>query len=88
MRTGLNEDWFASDKGDAQIAGLPRRRLVDLSALDDILLFFGSTPRDRSRVRRSPSTTGNRSSRDALAHRPRFAHEQRLRRQSGDDGRV
>ena len=28
--------------GDAQIAGLPRRRLVDLAALDDIMLFFGS----------------------------------------------
>jgi NAD(P)-dependent dehydrogenase (short-subunit alcohol dehydrogenase family) len=42
MRTELNADWFASDKGDAQIAGLPRRRLVDLSALDDIMLFFAS----------------------------------------------
>jgi len=42
MRTELNADWFASDKGDAQIAGLPRRRLVDLSALDDIMLLFAS----------------------------------------------
>jgi NAD(P)-dependent dehydrogenase (short-subunit alcohol dehydrogenase family) len=42
MLTELNGDWFASATGDAQIAGLPRRRLVDLSALDDIMLFFGS----------------------------------------------
>jgi len=40
--TGSNEAWFASERGEAQIAGLPRRRLVDLTSLDDIMLFFGS----------------------------------------------
>lgn len=38
--TGSNADWFAGARGEAQIAGLPRRRLVDLGALDDIMLLL------------------------------------------------
>ncbi len=40
--TGSNADWFAGEQGEAQIAGLPRRRLVDLGALDDIMLLLAS----------------------------------------------
>jgi len=40
--TASNADWFAGARGEAQIAGLPRRRLVELSSLDDIMLFFAS----------------------------------------------
>lgn len=38
--TASNADWFAGARGQAQVAGLPRRRLVDLSALDDIMLLL------------------------------------------------
>ena len=40
--TGSNADWFAGARGEAQIAGLPRRRLVDLGALDDIMLLLAA----------------------------------------------
>ena len=40
--TGSNAEWFAGARGEAQIAGLPRRRLVDLGALDDIMLLLAS----------------------------------------------
>lgn len=40
--TASNADWFAGARGQAQVAGLPRRRLVDLSALDDIMLLLAS----------------------------------------------
>lgn len=38
--TASNADWFAGARGQAQVAGLPRRRLVDLGALDDIMLLL------------------------------------------------
>jgi NAD(P)-dependent dehydrogenase (short-subunit alcohol dehydrogenase family) len=40
--TASNADWFAGARGQAQVAGLPRRRLVDLGALDDIMLLLAS----------------------------------------------
>jgi NAD(P)-dependent dehydrogenase (short-subunit alcohol dehydrogenase family) len=41
-----NADWFATPRGQADIAGLHRRRLLDADALDDMLLYLLS---DRSR---------------------------------------
>lgn len=40
--TASNADWFAGARGQAQVAGLPRRRLVDLGALDDIMLLLAA----------------------------------------------
>jgi len=40
-----NADWFASERGQADIAGLHRRRLLAPDALDDMLLYLLS---DRS----------------------------------------
>lgn len=42
LETDLNADWFASEGGKKQIAGLPRRRLMSEGDLDAILLFLGS----------------------------------------------
>ena len=39
---GRTADWWAGGGGGAQSAGLPRRRLVDLGALDDIMLLLAS----------------------------------------------
>jgi len=40
-----NTEWFASERGQADIARQPRRRLLDSDALDDMLLYLLS---DRS----------------------------------------
>jgi NAD(P)-dependent dehydrogenase (short-subunit alcohol dehydrogenase family) len=40
--TELNADWFAEDGGKAQIAGFPRRRLMDVADLDDMALYLAS----------------------------------------------
>lgn len=44
--TEINADWFAGERGQADIAKLHRRRLLDADALDDMLLYLLS---DRSR---------------------------------------
>ncbi len=44
--TEINADWFASPRGQSDIAALHRRRLLEPSALDDMLLYLLS---DRSR---------------------------------------
>lgn len=44
--TEINADWFAGERGRADIAGLHRRRLLDTDALDDMLIYLLS---DRSR---------------------------------------
>lgn len=44
--TEANAAWFATERGQAGIAGLHRRRLLDSDALDDMLLYLLS---DRSR---------------------------------------
>ena len=44
--TEANAVWFATERGQADIAGLHRRRLLDSDALDDMLLYLLS---DRSR---------------------------------------
>ena len=44
--TEANAEWFATARGQADIAGLHRRRLLDSDALDDMLLYLLS---DRSR---------------------------------------
>lgn len=44
--TEINADWFASERGQEDIAGLHRRRLLDSDALDDMLVYLLS---DRSR---------------------------------------
>ncbi len=41
-----NESWFATERGQQDVAGLHRRRLLDSDALDDMLLYLLS---DRSR---------------------------------------
>lgn len=46
IATEINGDWFASDRGKADIGNLHRRRLLDAGALDDMLLYLLS---DRSR---------------------------------------
>lgn len=40
IETELNGDWFNSDGGQRQIAGFPRRRLMDEGALDEALLLL------------------------------------------------
>jgi NAD(P)-dependent dehydrogenase (short-subunit alcohol dehydrogenase family) len=42
IETELNDEWFASDKGKAQIAGFPRKRLEQASDLDGMLLLLCS----------------------------------------------
>ncbi|WP_225008952.1 SDR family NAD(P)-dependent oxidoreductase [Novosphingobium percolationis] len=42
IRTEIDGEWFDSEGGKAQIATWPRRRLTDISALDDPMLFFAS----------------------------------------------
>ncbi len=40
IETEINADWFATDAGRAQIAGFPRRRLMDGDALDQALMLL------------------------------------------------
>jgi NAD(P)-dependent dehydrogenase (short-subunit alcohol dehydrogenase family) len=42
IETELNAEWFASDKGKAQIAGFPRQRLEQLGDLDGMFLLLAS----------------------------------------------
>ncbi len=42
IETELNDEWFGSDKGKAQIAGFPRRRLEQATDLDGMLLLIAS----------------------------------------------
>lgn len=42
IETEINADWFATDAGRKQIAGFPRRRLCDISALDATTMFLAS----------------------------------------------
>ncbi|MBS0471703.1 MAG: SDR family NAD(P)-dependent oxidoreductase [Proteobacteria bacterium] len=42
IETELNDEWFASDKGKAQIAGFPRKRLEQAGDLDGMLLLLCS----------------------------------------------
>lgn len=40
IETEINADWFASEGGARQIKGFPRRRLMDISALDEAFLLL------------------------------------------------
>ena len=40
LPTAINAEWFASERGKADIAALHRRRLLSPDALDDMLLFL------------------------------------------------
>ena len=42
IRTELVGDWFDSEDGKVQIAGWHRRRLMEIDALDDLVLFLCS----------------------------------------------
>ena len=42
ISTEIAGDWFDTDGGKAQIAGWPRRRLTDITALDEPMVFFAS----------------------------------------------
>ncbi|MDF8334163.1 SDR family NAD(P)-dependent oxidoreductase [Novosphingobium cyanobacteriorum] len=42
IRTEIDGEWFDTDGGKAQIAGWPRKRLTEIEALDDMMLFFAS----------------------------------------------
>jgi NAD(P)-dependent dehydrogenase (short-subunit alcohol dehydrogenase family) len=42
VETELNTDWFATDGGKAQIAGFPRRRLMEADDLDAMMLYLAS----------------------------------------------
>jgi NAD(P)-dependent dehydrogenase (short-subunit alcohol dehydrogenase family) len=42
IETELNDEWFASDKGKAQIAGFPRKRLAQAGDLDGMFLLLAS----------------------------------------------
>jgi NAD(P)-dependent dehydrogenase (short-subunit alcohol dehydrogenase family) len=42
IETELNADWFAEEGGRKQIAGFPRRRLMEESDLDAMALFLAS----------------------------------------------
>ena len=40
IETEINAHWFATEGGQKQIARLPRKRLMDITALDDALLML------------------------------------------------
>ena len=40
VKTELLGDWFASEAGQAQVASWPRRRLLGIGSLDEIVLFL------------------------------------------------
>ncbi len=42
VETELNADWFATDGGKAQVAGFPRRRLMEADDLDAMLLYLSA----------------------------------------------
>lgn len=42
VRTEINQDWFETEGGAKQMAGFPRKRLMDISALDAMLLYLAS----------------------------------------------
>lgn len=42
IRTELNGEWFSTKGGEQQIAAFHRRRLVDINALNDIVLYLSS----------------------------------------------
>jgi NAD(P)-dependent dehydrogenase (short-subunit alcohol dehydrogenase family) len=42
IKTEIDGDWFETEGGKAQIAGWHRRRLTDISALDDMMLYFAA----------------------------------------------
>lgn len=42
VETELNDDWFASDGGKAQIAGFPRRRLMSEADLEPMAIYLAS----------------------------------------------
>jgi NAD(P)-dependent dehydrogenase (short-subunit alcohol dehydrogenase family) len=42
IETELNDAWFASDKGKAQIDGFPRKRLAQAGDLNGMLLLLAS----------------------------------------------
>ena len=42
VRTELNSEWFDEEGGKKQIAGFPRRRLMDESDLDAMALYLAS----------------------------------------------
>jgi NAD(P)-dependent dehydrogenase (short-subunit alcohol dehydrogenase family) len=42
IETELNDEWFASDKGKAQIDGFPRKRLAQPGDLDGMFLLLAS----------------------------------------------
>ena len=46
LPTEINADWFASERGQRDVANLHRRRLLEVDALDDMLLYLLS---DRSK---------------------------------------
>jgi NAD(P)-dependent dehydrogenase (short-subunit alcohol dehydrogenase family) len=42
IRTPINDEWFKSESAQTEIAGLPRRRMQEQSALDDMVLYLCS----------------------------------------------
>lgn len=42
VRTAINDEWFATDAGKKQVARFPRKRLMEMAGMDDILLFLAS----------------------------------------------
>lgn len=43
IQTELSGDWFDTEGGKAQIAGWHRRRIMDIDALDDLILYLCSS---------------------------------------------
>ena len=42
IRTEIDGEWFDTEGGKAQIASWPRKRLTEITALDDMMLFLAS----------------------------------------------
>ncbi len=42
IRTEIDGEWFDSEGGAKQVASWPRRRMTEITALDDLMLFFAS----------------------------------------------
>ncbi|MEP2735150.1 MAG: SDR family oxidoreductase [Erythrobacter sp.] len=42
IRTAINDEWFDTEPGQKQISRFPRKRLMEIAGMDDILLFLAS----------------------------------------------
>lgn len=42
VETDLNSEWFSSENGKKQIAGFPRKRLIDVEDMSELIIYLSS----------------------------------------------